>query len=75
MMIVVMVGVLLLFRRSNGITVFVIGMTSVRNWFHVALLVGGKQHQDHKTDREKERKSRQPLSPDPPGQPLLRLSG
>jgi hypothetical protein len=37
-----MVGVLLLFRRSNGITVFVIGMTSVRNWFHVALLVGGK---------------------------------
>jgi hypothetical protein len=43
MMIVVMVGVLLLFRRSNGITVFVIGMTSVRNWFHVALLVGGKQ--------------------------------
>jgi hypothetical protein len=43
MMIVVMVGVLLLFRRSNGITVFVIGMTSVRNWFHVmAVLVGGK---------------------------------
>jgi hypothetical protein len=44
MMIVVMVGVLLLFRRSNGMTVFVIGVTSVRNWFHVALLVGGKQH-------------------------------
>jgi hypothetical protein len=44
MMIVVMVGVLLLFRRSNGTTVFVIGMTSVRNWFHVAVLVGGKQH-------------------------------
>jgi hypothetical protein len=42
MMIVVMVGVLLLFRRSNRITVFVIGMTSVRNWFHVAVLVGGK---------------------------------
>jgi hypothetical protein len=42
MMIVVMVGVLLLFRRSNGITAFVIGVTSVRNWFHVALLVGGK---------------------------------
>jgi hypothetical protein len=42
MMIVVMVGVLLLFRRSNGITVFVIGMRSVRNWFHVAVLVGGK---------------------------------
>jgi hypothetical protein len=33
--------------------VFVIGMTSVRNWFHVALLVGGKQRttcQNHPTD-------------------------
>jgi hypothetical protein len=51
MMIVVMVGVLLLFRRSDGTTVFVIGMTSVRNWFHVAVLVGGKQqkHQQKKT--------------------------
>jgi hypothetical protein len=43
MMIVVMVGVLLLFRRSNGMTVFVIGVTSVQSWFHVAVLVGGKQ--------------------------------
>jgi hypothetical protein len=43
MMIVVMVGASLLFRRSDGTTVFVIGMTSVWNWFHVAVLVGGKQ--------------------------------
>jgi hypothetical protein len=28
-------------QQDNGI---VIGMASVRNWFHVAVLVGGKQH-------------------------------
>jgi hypothetical protein len=27
-------------------TAFVIGMTSARNWFHVAVLVGGKQRFD-----------------------------